>query len=124
SRAARCERLVRNSVSRFGLLAVVRKGKHRVGDDAGLLTHAALDGVGQLAMFAQERLRVLAPLADTLAVVAEPSAGFLDHGCLHAKIDQLADLAHAFAVHDVELHLPERRGELVFTTFTRVWLPS
>ncbi len=43
----------------------------------------------------------------------EPGAGLLDHPGLDAQVDQLATLADALAVHDVELDLPERRRQLV-----------
>src|SRR5262249_30203066 len=52
-------------------------------------------------------------LADALAVVGEPGARLFDHARLDAEIDQLAALRHAFAVHDIELDLLERRSELV-----------
>src|SRR5271165_388395 len=93
-------------IRRLGLAALV-DGEHRIGHHAGLLAHALLDRVRHCRMLAQERLGVLPPLADALAVEAEPRAGLLD------QVDQLAHLADALAVHDVELHLPERRRQLV-----------
>src|SRR5271166_2138379 len=99
-------------IRRLGLAALV-DGEHRIGHHAGLLAHALLDRVRHCRMLAQERLGVLPPLADALAVEAEPRARLLDHAGLHAQVDQLAHLADALAVHDVELHLPERRRQLV-----------
>src|SRR4051812_15254314 len=64
-------------------------------------------------MLAQVSLGVLAALADALAVIGEPRARLLDHAGLVAEIDQLAGLADAFAVHDVELDDLERRRDLV-----------
>ena len=69
--------------------------------------------VGDLGMVAQELLGVLAALADALAVDAVPGARLLHHADLGAEVDQLADLADALAVHDVELDLAERRRHLV-----------
>ena len=68
---------------------------------------------GDLGMLLEIRLGVLAPLADALAVVGEPRAGFLDHAGAHAEVEQLAGLGDALAVHDVELDHPERRRHLV-----------
>src|SRR5208282_1976141 len=60
---------------------------------------------------------VLAALSDTLALEAEPGAAFLDHVLFHAQIEQVAFHGDAFAVHDVELGFPERRGHLVLHHF-------
>src|SRR5262245_22925997 len=62
--------------------------------------------------------------SDALAFIGDPAARFLDHARFHPEIDELAALRYAFPVHDVELDLLERRGELVLTTLTRVWLPT
>src|SRR5690242_6052235 len=78
-----------------------------------MFAHLGLDGVRDLAMLAEELLRVLPPLADALAVVAEPCAGLFHNTGLHAKVQKFANLADALAIHDVELDLPERRGQLV-----------
>src|SRR5262249_19646603 len=61
----------------------------------------------------QELLGILAALADALAVIREPRAGFLDDPGLDAEIDQLAALRDAFAIHDVEFDLLEGRRHLV-----------
>ena len=65
----------------------------------------------------EELARVLAALPHALAVVGEPGAGLLDDAGLDAEIEQLAGLGDALAVHDVELDLPERRGQLVLDHF-------
>src|SRR6185437_7006015 len=83
----------RKSVSRLGLLALFRRGQHGVRHHAGLVAHLLLDGVRHVLVVAQELLGVLQPLADPLAVIAEPGARFLHHVGLHPEIDQLADLA-------------------------------
>src|SRR3974390_32080 len=54
-------------------------------------------------MVFQIGLGVLAALTDSLALVGEPRAGFLDDTRLNAEVDQLTALRHAFAVHDVEI---------------------
>ena len=58
-------------------------------------------------------LGVLAALAEADAVEGEPGAGLLDDAGLDAEVDQFARLGDAFAVHDVELDLLERRSDLV-----------
>ncbi len=86
---------------------------HGVGNHTGLLADPLLDRLGHLRVVAQELLGVLASLADPGAVVGEPGAGLLDDVGLDAEVDQLAHLADALAVHDVELDLLERRRHLV-----------
>src|SRR5581483_8799038 len=88
-------------------------GHDLLGDQAGVLADRGLDAVGDVGILLEEDLGVLAALADALAVVGEPGAGFLHHAGLDAEIDQFAGLGHALAVHDVELDLLERRRELV-----------
>src|SRR5215212_9167066 len=68
-----------------------------IGEHAGVLADRGLDPVGDLGVVAQELLGVLAALAEALAVVGEPGAGFLDDAGLHAEIDELADLRDALA---------------------------
>ena len=87
---------------------VLFKGKQGPG---GARMHR--DFAGDLGVVAQEPLRVLAALAEALAVVGEPGAGLLDDAGLDAEVDEFADLRDALAVHDVELDLLERRRDLV-----------
>src|SRR5882762_8808921 len=105
----------------LGFLAAVHQG---VGDDAGVGPHLLLDGRGDLGMLPEVRFGVLAALADALAVVGVPRARLLDDAGLLAEVDQLAGLADAFAVHDVELDDLNGGATLFFTTFTRVALPT
>src|SRR5439155_26057469 len=46
-----------------------------------------------------------------------PRARFLDEARLDPEVENLADLADAFAIHDVELDLLERRCDLVLDHF-------
>src|SRR3546814_2997719 len=62
-------------------------------------------------------LGILAALADTDRVIAEPGARFLDQPGLDAEIEDLADLGNALPVHDVEFDLLERRRDLVLDHF-------
>src|ERR1035437_126192 len=61
----------------------------------------------------QEQLRVLATLADPLAVVAVPRPGLLDDPALRADVHQQRGVRNPLGVHDVELRLLERRRHLV-----------
>src|SRR5262249_17762284 len=88
-------------------------GQDLLGDQAGVLADGRLDARGDVGIVAQERLGVLAALADALAVVGEPRAGLLHDSCLDAEIDDFAHLGDALAVHDVEFDLLERRRQLV-----------
>src|SRR5262245_56731528 len=84
-----------------------------VGLEAELLPNALLDVRRDVGMLAQEVPRVLASLADALAVVGVPGARLLDDALLGAEVDQLALLRDADAVKDVKLGLAERRRDLV-----------
>src|SRR6185436_13918227 len=64
-------------------------------------------------MLPEEGLGILASLADALAAIGKPGTGFLDDAGRHAEIEQFAGLRYAFAIHDVEFDLLERRRHLV-----------
>src|SRR5262245_10887058 len=87
--------------------------RRRVGSQPELLPHLRLDRGRDLRMLAQEVARVLAALADALALEGVPGAGLLEDTLLGADVDQLALLRDAGAVEDVELRLSERRRDLV-----------
>src|SRR5438105_13452938 len=80
---------------------------------AQLAADAILDRCAHLRVVLQELLRVLAALAEPLAAVGEPRAALLDNALFDADVDQVAVARHALAVHDVELRLAERGGDLV-----------
>src|SRR5690606_1874688 len=103
----------RRSVLGVRRLVALGAGEQRLAQDAGALAHAALDGVGDLGIVLEELPGILAPLPEPLAVVGEPGARLLDDAALDPEVEQLAGLGDALAVHDVELDLAERRGELV-----------
>src|SRR5260370_23600451 len=83
------------------------------GDQSGVLPDRGLDLGGHVGIGLEEGLRVFAALAEALAVIREPGAGFLDDAGLDAEIEDLAHLGDALAIHDVELDLLERRRQLV-----------
>src|SRR6202035_2571794 len=87
---------------------IPRRGHHRVGDEPGIAADLVLDLVADIVVLLQIELGVLAALADALALVGEPRAGFLDDAGLDAEIDQLTGLGDALAVHDVEIDDLER----------------
>ncbi len=88
-------------------------GHHLFGDLVLLAADQALDLGHHFGMILEERLGVLAALADAHRIMAEPTAGLLDNACLDAEIENLADLRNALAIHDVEFDLLERRRDLV-----------
>src|SRR5580698_10865197 len=104
----------------FGLLA----GENLFGDDAGILPDRHFDFCRDVGIGLEEAFGVLAALADALAVIGEPGAGFFDDAGLDAEIDQFAVLGHAFAIHDVELDLLERRRQLVLDHFYARLIPD
>src|SRR3954451_11426378 len=70
---------------------------------AGIAADRALDQLADIGVFGEVLLGVLPPLADALAVIGEPRAGFLDDPGLDPEIDQLAAFRDALAVHDIEI---------------------
>src|SRR5205085_191790 len=76
-------------------------------------TDRVFDPLCDVRIFLQISLRVLAALADAHRVVAEPGARLFNEARLDAEIQDLTDLRHAFAVHDIELDLLEGRSDLV-----------
>src|SRR6202167_290127 len=106
----------RRVVLLVGLIALLA-GQNLLGDQSGILPHRRLDLSGDIGIGLEEDFGVLAALADTLAVIGEPGARLFDNAGLDAKIDQFAGLGDAFAIHDVELDLLERRRELVLDHF-------
>src|SRR5688572_15136303 len=80
---------------------------------SGLLADLLLDLACERGVFLQEVARVVLALAEAVAVVDVPGAGFLEHAEVDADLQHLAFAGDAFAVHDVELGLLERRRDLV-----------
>src|SRR5438046_8903305 len=68
-------------------------------------------------MILKSLLRVLATLAQTFAFVRKPRATLFDHAIVGGEIQQVALARNAFAVHDVELGLAERRCDFVLRHF-------
>src|ERR1700694_2628554 len=96
----------------FGV-ALGTAGQDLLGDQAGVLADRRLDFCGHVGVGLEERLGVLTALAEPLAVIGEPGAGFLDNAGLDAEIENFAHLGDALAIHDVEFDLLERRRQLV-----------
>src|ERR1043166_4355431 len=78
-----------------------------------LATDAILDRPGDVRVFLQELLRVLAALAEALAAVGEPCAGLFYDALVDADVDEVAPFGDALAVHHVELRLAEGRRDLI-----------
>src|SRR5712692_5568011 len=79
----------------------------RCGNQAERLAHLGFElGIDFLVVF-EELARILAALANALALVAEPSAGFLEQVEIHGQIDEVTFARDAFAVHDVEFSFTE-----------------
>src|SRR5579863_10179150 len=64
-------------------------------------------------MFAKELARVIAPLADSLAMVAEPGAALFHKVVRDAQIQQIALARDPFTVEDVKLRFTKRRCDFV-----------
>src|SRR6185503_471499 len=61
-----------------------------------------------------ENLCVLAALPDAVAVIGQPRAGFFHEVAGDAEIDEFTHFGDAFAVHDIEFNLAERRRHFIF----------
>src|SRR5271166_1744254 len=86
-------------------------------DQAQGFAHFGVElGHGVFIVF-QELAGVFAALADALAFVAEPGAGFFEDVVVHGDVEQIAFARDAFAVEDVELGFAEGRGDFVFDDF-------
>src|ERR1700753_2612935 len=94
-------------------IALRRAGQDLLGDQAGVLANCHLDLRGHVGIGLEQGLRILAALAEPLAVIGEPGAGLLDNAGLDAEIEDFSHLGDALAIHDVELDLFERRCQLV-----------
>src|SRR5690606_24438456 len=71
------------------------------------------DLVGGRRVLGEELPRPLAALAEPRLAVAEPGAAALQDPLLDAEVEDLAEQVDTLAEQDVELDLPERRGDLV-----------
>src|SRR6266478_2806441 len=108
--AAFPERRSRSALSRRRL--GLRGGRQLPVLRAGL-PQLLLEPVGSGRIAAQRVSSLLAARADPLAADLEPSAALLDQVALDGQVEQLVRPRDAYAVEDVELGLPERRGHLV-----------
>src|ERR1035438_6501012 len=91
-----------------------RRYRHAVRlDQSQRLAHFGIDGPTDVRIVLQELPRILASLADPVALIAEPGTALLDDVLRHSLIQQVAFLGNAFAVDDVELRLAEWRRHLV-----------
>lgn len=95
----------------FVFIAGFGAGQHGIGDHACVFAQFLLDRGCDLGVVFQVFPRVLAALADALAVKGEPCAGFLDDAGIDAEVDDLALFRDAFAVHDVEFDDAEGGGQ-------------
>ena len=90
-----------------------RRAQQAVGNLDGVFAYGRFDLRRHVRVFLQEFAHVFPPLADPHTVVGEPGAGLFDEARLNPQIDDLPELGNALAIHDVELNLAERRGDLV-----------
>src|SRR5690554_1233081 len=75
------------------------------------------DFVGDVQVLFQELAGVGFTLADFVAVVGVPGAGFVDEAFFNAHVQHFGHVVDALAVHDLELGLFERRRYLVLDDF-------
>src|SRR5579862_1809596 len=98
---------------RVATTALARRSSVVAFGGVGRLGHAArdTDGLANLLLdldrhggiFLEELARIVLALADLLALVGVPGAGFLDDAVVHAHLDDLALARDALVVEDVEV---------------------
>src|SRR4029453_18718834 len=88
-----------------------RADHQRFTDLLGFSTDRIFDPLRDVEILLEIELGVLAALSDPDRIIAEPGARFLDQPRLYTQVKDLADLRHAFTVHDVEFDLLERRSD-------------
>src|SRR2546430_8109589 len=86
-------------------------GGDRGGLHAEVLLDFRLDFDREVGMILQIELRILAALSDTLFAVGVPGAGLLNDPRFRRNVHEQRLVADALVEHDVELGLPERRGD-------------
>src|SRR5262245_36628052 len=86
-------------------------------DESEFLADAIFNRLVDIGILAQELLRVLATLAKSLTGVREPCAALFDDALVDRKIQKVASLGNAFAVHDVEFGFAERWRDFVLHHF-------
>ena len=69
----------------------VLAGENPLGNETGVLPDRRFDLGRDIGIGLEKAFGVLAALADALAVIGEPGAGFFHHAGLDAEIDQFAD---------------------------------
>jgi hypothetical protein len=83
------------------------------GADAQLLPDLRVELGEDVRVILEEATDVFAALADALAIVAVPGAGFLDDVVQDCEIEHVAFAGDALAVEDVELGFAKGSGDLV-----------
>src|ERR1700733_2096039 len=83
------------------------------GADAQLLPNLRVELGEDVGVVLEEGADVFAALADAVAVIAVPGAGFLDNVVQHGQIKHVPFAGDALAVEDVELGFAEGGGDLV-----------
>src|SRR5215472_14656682 len=99
-----------------GGLLLFRCWRRRFGREsfqAQLAPQLGFELCGDVLVVFEELLDVLAALADALALVTKPRAGFFHQISKNSQIDQIAFAGDAFAVHDVKLGFTKRGRSLV-----------
>src|SRR5438445_5586569 len=104
--------LLLRHLDHVGLLLLGLPGALQHGQ-AHALAEARVDLGADVVVVLQELARVLPSLAHALAVEGVPRPRLLDDLVVDAEVEQVALLADALAVEDVELRFAERGGDLV-----------
>src|SRR6185503_20244607 len=99
----------------FDLVVVLDRlyhGRHRL-EHACLLADLLFDLLSHGRVLPEEVAAVVLALAEPVAAVDVPGAGFLDHAVDHAQLQHFALARDALAVQDVEFGVAEGRRDLV-----------
>src|SRR5262245_6701914 len=99
------------------LIVGVGPDHQRFADLFGTAADGIFDPLGDVRIFLEILLGILAALANANRVIAEPGTRLLDQAGLDAEVEHFAYLAAALAIHDVEFDLLEWRSDLVLDHF-------
>src|SRR5262245_24851078 len=97
-------------------VGVPGRARTALGDDPARgrrRAHLVLDLLQERRVLEQQRLGLVASLAEPLALVREPRAGLLDHAVERRHVDGVALARDALVEEDVELRAAEGRRDLV-----------
>src|SRR5689334_21209483 len=104
-------------LSRRRRLLLLRRLSFLTNRQTQRLFHVSFNLEQRLWIILHGLLRILTALAQSFAFIREPRTTLFNHTVIGSKIEQVAFLRNALAVHDVEFNLTEGRRDFVLRDF-------